>query len=158
MNDICNQTDSPTCTIPAALTSSFRFCRFSFPALLLISTFRGLETSFCLSITRPFPEDSESKSSVLFSDEPSTGQNMPQNFCRGWLGLELPMFWKNEVASPTADISLSEYCQMDAKACKRPVREQEVALWTLNVSFFHWEVRNSITCEARRFLQILKEC
>lgn len=102
---------------PAALTSSFRFWRISLPVLLLISTFRGLEISLCLSITRPLAEDSESLS-VFWSVEPSTGQNMPQNFCRGWLGLELPMLWKR--ASPTEDISLRQFCYrtLNAKARK----------------------------------------
>ncbi|MEQ2176420.1 hypothetical protein GOODEAATRI_027799 [Goodea atripinnis] len=51
--------------------------------------------SLCRSMTLP-PEllplqaDSASKSSVFASEEPSTGQNTPQNFCLGLEGLSEP--------------------------------------------------------------------
>lgn len=39
---------------------------------------------------------------VLFSEDPSTGQNMPQNFCRG-LGLPEPRFLKKAGTSSSSD-------------------------------------------------------
>lgn len=38
---------------------------------------------------------------VLFSEDPSTGQNMPQNFCRG-LGLPEPRFLKKAGTSSSS--------------------------------------------------------
>lgn len=87
---------------------SSRFCRASFPVLSLISTLFGWEMSVCRSMTRPslFPlqAESASKSRVLLSDEPSTGQNMPQNFCRGLAGLSEPILLKKAGTSPAVDM------------------------------------------------------
>lgn len=87
---------------------SSRFCSASFPLLSLISTFLGLEMSVCRSMTRPslrpLHADSASKSSVLLSEEPSTGQNTPQNFCLGLAGLSEPMFLKKAGTSPVVDM------------------------------------------------------
>lgn len=87
---------------------SSRFCSASFPVLSLISTFLGWEMSVCRSMTRPsllpLHAESASKSSVLLSEEPSTGQNMPQNFCLGLEGLSEPMFLKKAGTSPAVDM------------------------------------------------------
>lgn len=89
---------------------SSRFCRASFPVLSLISTFLGWEMSVCRSMTRPsllpLHDESVSKSSVLLSEEPSTGQNMPQNFCLGLAGLSEPMFLKKAGTSPAVDMPI----------------------------------------------------
>lgn len=87
---------------------SSRFCRASFPVLSLISTFLGWEMSVCRSMTRPsllplHPERAP-KSSVLLSEEPSTGQNTPQNFCLGLDGLSEPMLLKKSGTSPAVDM------------------------------------------------------
>lgn len=64
--------------------------------------------SVCRSMTRPslrpLHADSASKSSVLLSEEPSTGQNTPQNFCRGLAGLSEPMLLKKAGTSPAVDM------------------------------------------------------
>ena len=89
---------------------SSRFCRASFPVLSLISTFLGWVMSVCRSMTLPslrppLHADSASKSSVLLSEEPSTGQNMPQNFCLGLAGLSEPMLLKKAgTSSPAVDM------------------------------------------------------
>lgn len=87
---------------------SSRFCRASLPVLSLISTLRGWEMSVCRSMTRlslrPLQADSASKSSVLLSEEPSTGQKTPQNFCLGLAGLSEPMPWKKAGTSPVVDM------------------------------------------------------
>lgn len=92
---------------------SSRFCRASFPVLSLISTFLGWEMSVCRSMTRPsllpLHAESASKSSVLLSEEPSTGQNMPQNFCLGLAGLSEPMLLKNAGTSPAVDMPSSRW-------------------------------------------------
>lgn len=90
---------------------SSRFCKASFPVLSLISTFLGWEMSVCRSMTRPsllpLHDESASKSSVLLSEEPSTGQNMPQNFCLGLAGLSEPMFLKKAGTSPAVDMPIA---------------------------------------------------
>lgn len=64
--------------------------------------------SVCRSMTRPSLRprhaDSASKSSVLLSEEPSTGQNTPQNFCLGLAGLSEPMLLKKAGISPVVDM------------------------------------------------------
>lgn len=87
---------------------SSRFCSASFPVISLISTFLGCVMSVCRSMTRslllPRHAESASKSSVLLSDEPSTGQKTPQNFCRGLAGLSEPMLLKKAGTSPAVDM------------------------------------------------------
>lgn len=87
---------------------SSRFCRASLPVLSLICTFLGWEMSVCRSMTRPslrpLHEGGVSKSSVLLSEEPSTGQNTPQNFCLGLAGLSEPMLLKKAGTSPAVDM------------------------------------------------------
>lgn len=87
---------------------SSRFCSASFPVLSRISTFLGCEMSVCRSMTRslllPRHAESASKSSVLLSEEPSTGQKTPQNFCRGLAGLSEPMLLKKAGTSPAVDM------------------------------------------------------
>lgn len=89
---------------------SSRFWSASLPVLSRISTFLGWEMSLCRSMTlppaalRPLHADSASKSSVFASEEPSTGQNTPQNFCLGLLGLSEPTLWKKGGTSPAVDI------------------------------------------------------
>nr|KAG8536968.1 hypothetical protein GDO81_025317 [Engystomops pustulosus] len=46
-----------------------------------------------MTLPDPRHADRESKLMVLFSEDPSTGQNIPQNFCLGF-GLPDPMFLK----------------------------------------------------------------
>lgn len=85
-----------------------RFCSASFPVISRISTFLGCEMSVCRSMTRllllPRHAESASKSSVLLSEEPSTGQKTPQNFCRGLAGLSEPMLLKKAGTSPAVDM------------------------------------------------------
>lgn len=87
---------------------SSRFCSASFPVISRISTFLGCEMSVCRSMTRslllPRHAESESKSRVLLSEEPSTGQKTPQNFCRGLAGLSEPMLLKKAGISPAVDM------------------------------------------------------
>lgn len=87
---------------------SSRFCSASFPVISRISTFLGCEMSVCRSMTRslllPRHAESASKSSVLLSEEPSTGQKTPQNFCRGLAGLSEPMLLKKAGTSPAVDM------------------------------------------------------
>lgn len=87
---------------------SSRFCSASFPVLSRISTFLGWEMSVCRSMTRPLllPLHAEraSKSSVLLSEEPSTGQKTPQNFCLGLAGLSEPMLLKKAGTSSAVDM------------------------------------------------------
>jgi len=55
----------------------------------------------------PLHAESASKSRVLLSAEPSTGQNIPQNFCLGLLaGLSEPMLWKKAGTSPAVDMAV----------------------------------------------------
>lgn len=102
---------------------SSRFCSASFPVLSLISTFLGWEMSVCRSMTRPsllpLHAESASKSSVLLSEEPSTGQNMPQNFCLDLAGLSEPMLLKKAGTSPAVDMP----CRRGKRRAVRVLRE-----------------------------------
>lgn len=85
---------------------SSRFWSASLPELSRISTFLGWLVTPRAPTLRPLHADSASKSSVLLSEEPSTGQNTPQNFCRGLGGLSEPTrLGKKGGTAPVVDMT-----------------------------------------------------